>query len=174
MLLSKEIIVSTTIPQTPTQGTPPKPKSPAGAESPGADNDISDAAASAEALWARFFARQQITDAKTDGAGGCALQLGELRCVVRCLGDDGLLQVQLHVLTLPKAPAARGSLCEALMVQATDLCEGDVLGIDTVEDAVGYQRMLSLDDLDTGELTESLWDMADAVADLQTTLPKPV
>ena len=131
-----------------------------------------DNAASAEALWRAFFSLHKITDGKTDGAGACALRLNGLRTIGKCLTDEGLLVVQLHIAALPKVAALRGPFCEALLVQATDVLEGDVVGIDTVEDAAVYQRTLSLTRLSAQALTDELWDMADAVAELKPLLPK--
>ena len=99
-------------------------------------------------------------------------QLDSLPCVVRCWPDDSLLAVQLQVATLPTAPPARAALCEALLVQALDLIEGDVVGIDTAAGTAVYQRLLALDGLDAPALTAELWDMADAVKDLLGLLPQ--
>lgn len=131
-----------------------------------------DNVSSAQALWRAFFSLHKITDGKTDGAGACALRLNGLRTVGQCLPDDGLLSVQLHIAALPKVAALRGPFCEALLVQATDVIEGDLLGIDPVEDAAVYQRTLSLARLSAQALTDELWDMADAVAELKPLLPK--
>jgi hypothetical protein len=136
------------------------------------DSDASPA--QAEALWKTFFEQNKITGGKTDGDGSCALRLNGRRVVVFCQGEDGLLVVQVHVSPMPKAANLRAPFGEALLVQALDVIEGDVLGIDPVEDTAVYQRTLSLKGLDAGQLTDALWDMVDAVDELQPLLPKVV
>ena len=154
-----------------TTTTPASTTSPSA--SGGATRDsIDDTTASAESLWQDFFALHQLGNGQTDGAGGCALQLDGLSALVRCWPDDGLLAVQLQVATLPTAPGPRAALCEALLVQALDLIEGDVAGIDTASGAAVYQRLLAIDGLDATALTAELWDMADAVTDLRALLPQ--
>lgn len=134
--------------------------------------ELDDTVATAEVLWRDFFERNQVTGGQTDGAGGCALLVDGLHGVARCWPDEGLLAVQLQVMALPKAPPARAALCEALLVQATDLIEGDVVGIDSASGTAVYQRLLGLEGLDAPALTAELWDMVDAVADLRARLPR--
>lgn len=133
------------------------------------DDDLGDAA-SAEALWKAFFELNQLTDGQTDGQGSCALRLDDRRAVARHRAADGLLVVQVHIGALPQPLDQRAAFAQALLISATDLIEGDVIGIDPVEDAAVYQRTLGLDGLDAAALTRELWDMADAVADLQPML----
>lgn len=130
-----------------------------------------DNATCAEALWQAFFVLNKITDGKTDGEGACALRLNGLRTLASYQCDDELLVVKIQLGVLPKVANLRSAFCEALLVQATDLIEGDVVGIDPVEDAAVYQRTLSLSDLSAQDLTNELWDMVDAVSDLQLQLP---
>ena len=90
--------------------------------------------------------------------GPTVLRVNNTRVVLRARDGKSTLVMQAHICALPHHSDARAALCEALLLANTRLADGDRLGIEPVDNAAVYQRMVNID-IDPDALGHALWDL---------------
>lgn len=128
-------------------------------------------ACAANALWQAFVEANRISGWKPRDDGSCAMRLNDTRVVVWCGDEEPALKVRMHIAPMPNDAEHRATYSQALLVHALALIDGDVVGVDPVENAAVYQRLLYLQGLDAKGLADELSDMLAAVDELHRRLP---
>jgi hypothetical protein len=93
--------------------------------------------------------------------GPTVLRVNDTRVVLRPRDGEPTLVMQANICALPRHSAPRAALCEAMLLANTRLADSDRLGIEPVENAAVYQRVVDIE-IDAEALGHELWDLIDA------------